>query len=352
MLTSLLAGSDISWGDVWNKIKDWLTSTGIKVVIALVLLIVTFMIINAVTKKIYKSLQKKHRDETLSRVCTQTVKIFLKIIIIVCLIGYVGIETASISAVIASLGVGISLAVQGTLANFAGGVIIIVMRPFKIGDYITSNGQEGTVEDIKLFYTHIVTPDNKAVVIPNGSLANNVIVNASAKDTRRVDMLIQVSYGSDIAVVKEILRAVCDANELIFADPAPFIELKTMNESSLDFTVRVWCRREDYWTVYFALNEAFKNTLDENGIEIPFKQVDVHVNPEDGSKSVKLKNLKLPAPAKVKVENPQKLAEQKEAEKEEKKTEHKKMKKADKKAKKIAEKEAAENINSEENNNG
>ncbi len=331
MITSLLAEGDISWNDVWNKIKDWLTSTGIKVVIALVLLVVSFMIVNAVTKKIYKSLQRKHRDETLSRVGTQTVKIVLKIIILVCLIGYVGIETASISAVIASLGVGISLAVQGTLANFAGGVILIVMRPFKIGDYITSNGQEGTVEDIKLFYTHIVTPDNKAVVIPNGSLANNVIVNASAKDTRRVDMLVQVSYGSDIAIVKEILRAVCAANELAFADPAPFVELKNMNESSLDFTVRVWCRRENYWTVYFALTEAFKNTLDENGIEIPFKQVDVHLNPEDGSKAVKASNLKLPAPAKVKDENPKKEAEQKAAEAETK-AEMKKRKKAEKKA--------------------
>ncbi len=190
---------------------------------------------------------------------------------------YVGIETASISAVIASIGVGISLAVQGTLSNFAGGVIIIVMRPFKIGDYITSNDQSGTVEDIKLFYTHIVTPDNKGVVIPNGQLANNVIVNASAKDTRRVDLVVSVAYGSDVELVKRLIKEVCAANELIFTDPAPFTEMSAMSESSLDFTVRVWCNRGDYWTVYFALLSSILNTLNENGIEIPFNQLDVNL---------------------------------------------------------------------------
>ncbi|MDE6850349.1 MAG: mechanosensitive ion channel, partial [Clostridia bacterium] len=279
--TTAEAASNITtWSDVWNKIVGWMTDSGIKIVIAILLLVVSFIIINAVTKSIYKRLQKKNADLTLSRVGTNAARIILKVLVLVCLIGYLGIETASISAVIASIGIGISLAVQGTLSNFAGGVIIIVMRPFKIGDYITSNGVEGTVEDIKLFYTHIVTNDNKAVVIPNGSLANNVIVNASAKDTRRVDLLMQVAYGSDVTLVKEIIRKVCGENELVFKDPAPFVELSNMNESSLDFTVRVWCNRPDYWTVNFALIENIKKSLDENGIEIPFKQLDVHVKTE------------------------------------------------------------------------
>lgn len=277
MATNLL----VTWEDIWNTVSGWLTNTGIKIVIALLILVVAFIIINAATKGVYKRLHKKGADETLSRVGTQTVRVILKVLVLVCLIGYLGIETASISAVIASVGVGISLAVQGTLSNFAGGVIIIVMRPFKIGDYITSNGQEGTVEDIKLFYTHIVTNDNKAVVIPNGSLANNVIVNASAKDTRRVDLVMQVAYGSDITSVKEIIRTVCGANELVFKDPAPFVELSNMNESSLDFTVRVWCNRPDYWTVNFALIENIKKAFDENGIEVPFRQLDVHLKNEN-----------------------------------------------------------------------
>ena len=267
----------IDWSAVLKTVVDWFTHTGIKLLIAIILMIVTFAVINGVTKKIYKRLQKKKADETLSRVCTQAARIILKLLVLVCLIGYVGIEPASISAVIASIGVGISLAVQGTLSNFAGGVIIIVMRPFKIGDYITSNGQEGTVEDIKLFYTHIVTNDNKAVVIPNGSLANNVIVNSSAKDTRRVDIVTQVAYGSDVALVKKLIKDVCQQNGLVFKDPAPFVEMSELNESSLDFTVRVWCNRPDYWTVKFALLDDIKKALDENGIEIPYKQIDVHV---------------------------------------------------------------------------
>ena len=270
----------IDWSAVLNTVVDWMTHTGIKVVIAVLVMLLSFAIINAVTKKIYKTCQKKHADETLSRVGTQAARIVLKVLVVVCLIAYLGFEIAAISAVISSIGIGISLAVQGTLGNFAGGVIIIVMRPFKIGDYIVSNGQEGTVEDIKLFYTHIVTNDNKAVVIPNGTLANNVIVNASAKDTRRVDIVTQVAYGSDVKLVKELIKKVCDENELAFKDPAPFVEMSELNESSLDFTVRVWCNRPDYWTVKFALLDNIKKDLDENGIEIPYNQIDVHVKKE------------------------------------------------------------------------
>ena len=286
MLFNLLAEGEettvpsVDWSAVLDTVLNWVTHTGIKIVIAIVILLLSFAIINGITKKIYKRLQKKNADVTLSRVGTSAARIILKILVIVCLIGYVGIETASISAVIASIGVGISLAVQGTLSNFAGGVIIIVMRPFKIGDYITSNGEEGTVEDIKLFYTHIVTNDNKAVVIPNGALANNVIVNASAKDTRRVDITASVAYGTDVAKVKELVKKVCGEHELVFKDPAPFVEMSEMNESSLDFTVRVWCNRPDYWTVKFALMDAILKTFNENGIEVPFNQLDVNIKKE------------------------------------------------------------------------
>jgi small conductance mechanosensitive channel len=277
MLTNLLAEDSVTWTDIWNTVANWMTSTGIKLVIAIVLLIITFKIVNVVTKKWYKRLQKKNADETLARVGTQSVRIALKVLILVCLVGYVGIETASITAVIASLGIGISMAVQGTLSNFAGGVIIIVMRPFKIGDFITSSGESGTVEDIKLFYTHIVTVDNRAIVIPNGTLANNVIVNASAKDTRRCDVTVSAAYGSDVDKVKEIIKNVCASNELIFTDPAPFVELSNMGTSSLDFVVRVWCNRPDYWTVNFYLLDAIKKAFDENGIVIPFNQLDVTI---------------------------------------------------------------------------
>lgn len=272
--------ANFDWGTFFNVVLTWMTNTGIKLVIAIIVMMIGFKITDLVTKKLYKTLEKRHADETLSKIGSNALKISLKVLILVSLVGYVGIETASISAVIASIGVGISLAVQGTLANFAGGIIIIIMRPFRIGDFITSNGESGTVEDIKLFYTYIVTPDNKLVAIPNGTLANNVIVNVSAKDTRRVEVVVGVAYGSDTDKVKQIIREVCDKNETIMQDPAPFVQLSCMNESSLDFTVRVWCNRKEYWNVHFYLLDAIKKAFDANGIEIPFNQLDVHVKGE------------------------------------------------------------------------
>lgn len=269
--------TQIDWKQVFDTMINWCTTTGIKLVIALLILFFSFKIINFVTKKIYKRLQKKNVDATIIRVLYTTVRLVLKVVILVCLVGYVGIETASLSAVIASLGVGISLAVQGTLSNFAGGVIIILMRPFKLGDYITSNGESGTVEDIKLFYTHIVTVDNKVVYIPNGSLANNVIVNASAKDTRRVDIVMSVAYDTNLDLAKNLISSVCAKNELIMKDPAPFIDINEFAQSSIDLKIRVWCSSSEYWNIYHYLLNEIKNSFDENNIEIPFNQLEVNL---------------------------------------------------------------------------
>lgn len=283
MQTALLtaeAGAGIDWGAVLDVIVNWMTTTGIRLVIAIVLLIIAFKITNVITKRLYKKLQKRHVDETLARVGTQGLRILVKVVILACLVGYVGIETASVSAVIASVGVGISLAVQGTLSNFAGGVIIIVMRPFKIGDYIKSNGEEGTVEDIRLFYTDIVTPDNKLVMIPNGTLANNVIVNNSAKETRRCDVVMGVAYDTDVALARALIAEVCAKNELVLSDPAPFIEVGAYGSSAINLYVRVWCKNGDYWTVYYALLRDIKAAFDANGIVIPFDQLDVNIRPD------------------------------------------------------------------------
>lgn len=279
--TTAEATSKVTWEAIWAKIVDWLTNTGIKVVIALLLMFISFRVINLISKKIYKKLQKKHVDETIARVTNNIIKITLKCLVLICLVGYVGIETASISAVVASLGVGISLAVQGTLANFAGGIIIIIMRPFKIGDYITSNGQSGTVEDIMLFYTHIVTPDNKVIYIPNGTLANNVIVNVSVKDDRRVDVIMSISYASDVDKAKQIIKNVCASNSLIFTTPAPFVEIGEYADSSINLFVRVWTKNSNYWTVNFYLLDEIRKQFEANGIEIPFNQLDVNLKTEN-----------------------------------------------------------------------
>lgn len=274
--TALDEVTNITWKDVLDKIIDWACNTGIKVVIALIVWIISFKLINFFFKRLSKRLARKHADPTLSKVLVNIARIALKILVIVCLIGYVGIQTASISAVILAIGTGISLALQGTLSNFAGGVIIIVMRPFKLGDFITSNGESGTVEDIQLFYTHIVTPDNRVVMIPNGTLANNVIVNASAKDTRRVDVEMAISYSSDVELAKALAKNVCVRNEKIFATPAPFAEVYRYDDSSVCVVVRCWCARQDYWDTKFYMLREIKKSFDENGIDIPFNQLDVN----------------------------------------------------------------------------
>ncbi|MBR0327705.1 MAG: mechanosensitive ion channel, partial [Clostridia bacterium] len=197
---------------VLNTVLDWLATTGIKVVIGLIVMLVAFKVIDSFSKKLFQLMTKREIDATITRVSTGAAKVAAKILVAVLFVGYIGVETASISACIATLGVGVSLAVQGTLSNFAGGVIIILMRPFKIGDYITSGGDSGTVEDIKLFYTHVVTPDNRMIYIPNGSLANNVIVNASVKDTRRLDITFSVSYDADVELARKLIADVCAAN--------------------------------------------------------------------------------------------------------------------------------------------
>lgn len=267
----------ITWNQLLNNVIKWASTTGIKVLVALLILVLSFNFINFITKKIYKKMKKRHLDETISRVALNITRFILKLVILVCLVAYVGIETASVSAIIASLGVGISLAVQGTLSNFAGGVIIIIMRPFKLGDFITSNDHSGTVEDIKLFYTSIITPDNKVVLIPNGTLANNVIVNVSTKESRRVDVVMPVSYSTNIEKAKKIIKKVCAQNEEIFKTPEPFIKIGEYGDSSINIFVRVWTKNSSYWDVNYYLLDEIKKAFDKNGIEIPFNQIDVTI---------------------------------------------------------------------------
>jgi small conductance mechanosensitive channel len=267
----------IDWNVLINTLINWCMTTGIKFVLGILVLIVLFKIINASTRRLYKTLHKRHVDETIAKVVSSSIKVFLKVLILIMFIGYIGIETASISAVIASIGVGVSLAVQGALSNFAGGLIIIIMRPFKIGDWITTNGESGSVENIKLFYTEIVTGDNKVVHVPNGSLANNVIVNVSAKETRRVDMVFSVSYDTDLTLAKQILANMLANDERVFTDPAPFITVSEYAASSINITVRAWTKSSNYWGVYWNMMNNVKSEFDKAGIEIPFNQLDVNI---------------------------------------------------------------------------
>ena len=267
----------LDWNVILDAIMRWCMTTGVRLVLGILVLLMLFKIVNLLCKKLYNSLQRRNADETISKVCTQILKIFLKIVLIVTFVGYIGVETASISAVIASAGVGISLALQGALSNFAGGIVIVFTRPFKIGDFITTNGQLGTVENIKVFYTELITIDNKKVLVPNGSLANNVIVNATAKTTRRFEIVMPISYDSDITSAKKCIEHLISLDDRILSEPAPFINISEYGRYHINIMVRAWAKTEEMWPVYWQLLDNIKIEFDKQGIEIPFNTLDVNI---------------------------------------------------------------------------
>ena len=260
-----------------TMIIEFFTSFGIKLIAALVVLVVGIKLVGIFVKKLGKSKGFHKLDDSIGHFILSLLKILLYVVVVITAAGIVGIPATSFITVLASAGVAIGLALQGSLANIAGSIMILFFRPFKIGDFIEGNGVSGTVEDINLFYTVIQTADNKTITCPNGTVSNGVITNYSTKDTRRVDITFSASYGSDIEKVKSVINDCVKARTEILAEPEPFIGMVAQSASSLDFVCRVWVNSADYWTVYFALMESVKNEFDNNGIEIPFPQMDVHV---------------------------------------------------------------------------
>lgn len=276
----------MDWQQVWQTVQNWLTATGIKVVISIVIMIVSFSIINWLSKKIAKRADKKVEsnkkiDKTIYRTLSYVAKVGLKVLVVIALIGYVGIDTSAITALIASLGVGVGLAINGTLSNLAGGILILITRPFKDDDYIDACGYSGTVEDIRICHTKLRTTDNKVIYLPNGKLSTSEIVNYSEKDLRRVDLTFSISYSDDFENAKKVIEDVWNQNELILKDPAPSVRVSAQSASSIDLTAKVWCKNEDYWTVNFDMLEQVKTAFDQNGIQIPFNQLDVHIKNQD-----------------------------------------------------------------------
>lgn len=267
----------MDWKALLNSIVQWGASTGVKIVIALLIWFISFRIINFIGRKIEKKGEKKNADKTIVKTLAYVFKVGLKIIVIICLIGYLGIDTSGLTALVASLGVCIGLAVNGALSNLAGGVLILLTRPFKIDDYIEAQGHAGTVTAIHLTNTKLLTPDNKVIYIPNGTLANGDIVNYSEKDTRRVDFLFSIGYDDDFEKAKQIITDICTAHELVLKDKEPFVRVKEHGSSSINIVARVWSKNADYWTVYFDITEQVKSAFDKEGIEIPFNQLDVHI---------------------------------------------------------------------------
>ncbi len=282
MKTFLEASAESSgWTDklqnLLSTIVSWATTAGVRLLIALVLLFVSFKIVNAISRKIARSHEKGKIDKTLATTFAYIFKIGLKIVIAICLIGYVGIDTSGLAALVASFGVCIGLAVNGAVSNIAGGVIIIVTRPFKVDDFIEAQGYSGTVADIHMTATKLITGDNKVVYIPNGALANGSIVNYSEKDMRRVDFTFSIGYGDDFEKAKAIVSEILNSHELTLKEPASMVRVSEHGASSINLVARVWAKSGDYWTVKFDILERVKLAFDKEGIEIPFDQLDVHV---------------------------------------------------------------------------
>lgn len=270
--------NSFDWKNLLNQIWYWMCTQGLRLVLGLVVVFILFKVINVLSRSIKKRMENRHHEPTITMVVYNVTRIGLKLLVFVLFISYVGIDTAGIGAIISSIGIGFSLAVQGSLSNFAGGLVIIVMKPFRLGDYISAQGCEGTVENIKLFYTYVTTPDNKVQMIPNGTLANGVIVNVSMKDTRRVDMVFGISYNSSVSTATEVIKNVIEQQERIFRTPEPQIVVGELADSSVNLKVRVWVKKEDYWDVFFNLNSTILEELVKNGVQIPYPQLDVHLD--------------------------------------------------------------------------
>jgi len=243
---------------------------GPKLIAAIAIWIIGSWIIKLILKGVKKMMNKGDYDESLKKFLTNLVSWVLKIVLIVVVLGTVGVETTSFAAILAAAGLAIGLALQGSLGNFAGGVLIMIFKPIKIGDLIEAQGELGVVKEIEIFTTKLLTPTNKEVIIPNGALSNGNIVNYSTEGKLRVDLTFGVGYDSDIKQTKDVLMQVLTSNPKVLQDPAPTVNVSELADSSVNFAVRPWCTVADYWDVYFETHENVKIALDAAGIEIPY----------------------------------------------------------------------------------
>ena len=280
----MILASNIFASEKFHKIVDavldWCVSVGIDILIALLVLIVGRRIIKWVLKMMERSFAKGTLDPMVAKFASSLAKFMLYAVLIVAIVGILGIPTSSFIAALSAAGLAIGLALQGSLSNFAGGVLILLFKPFTIGDYIKedTNGNEGTVVGIDLFYTKLQSGDNKTIIVPNGTLANSSLTNFTSQKMRRLDLTVGISYDSDIKKAKEILLDIINNNELVLKDQDIKVFVSSLDESQVTLGTRVWTATDDYWTVRWELLELYKEQLEANGIEIPFNQLSVTIN--------------------------------------------------------------------------
>jgi len=270
-----------------DKLQEWMSVAldfvaqyGVKIILAIVLFIIGRMVAKWLSGLARKGFTKSNMDPTLVGFLGTILYSLMLAAVVIAVLDVVGIQTTSLVAVIGAAGLAVGLALQGSLSNFASGVLLILFRPFKEGDFVDAGGEMGTVEEVSLFTTHLKTPDNKAIIVPNASITGGSITNFSAKPTRRIDFVFGVGYADDLKKVKEVIWQILKDEDRILEDPAPTVGVLELGDSSVNFAVRPWVNASDYWDVYFDIHEKIKLRFDEEGISIPFPQRDVHLYQE------------------------------------------------------------------------
>ncbi|TAJ04012.1 mechanosensitive ion channel family protein [Marinilabiliaceae bacterium JC017] len=262
---------------ILEKGKAFFYLYGIKFIVALVILLLGFWIVSKLVKGFKRLLVARKVDETLVPFLVSLSSVTLKVLLLISIITYVGVPMTSFIALLGAAGLAVGMALSGTLQNFAGGVILLILKPFKVGDFIEAQGYMGIVQEIQIFNTIVITLDNKTVIIPNGGLSTGAMINYTQKDTRRVDLVFGISYQDDIDKARTIIKEVAGRYDKILADPELFIGVVELGDSSVNLVARAWTKTSDYWDVYFYLNEFVKKEFDKQGVSIPFPQRDVHL---------------------------------------------------------------------------
>lgn len=264
----------------FNQIIQQLTTLGIEagksILLAVLIFVVGRYIVKFINSIVAGMMERRHMDPTIQSFLRSFVNVLLTILLIITTVSALGVNTTSFAALLASAGVAVGMALSGNLQNLAGGIILLLFKPYKVSDYIEGQGVSGTVKEIQIFHTIILTPDNKQVYVPNGALSSGSVVNYSSQPLRRVDLTIGVEYGTEVETVKQAVNEILQADKRVMTDPAPFVALSKLADSSVDFTVRVWVGVADYWPVYFDLTRAVYEEFNRRGIGFPFPQVQIH----------------------------------------------------------------------------
>jgi len=253
-----------------EKGYDLIVDFGPKLIGAILIWIIGGIIVKFIVKATKRLMQKSSYDESLQKFLLNLIKWTLKVILVVVALSVAGVATASFAAILASVGLAIGLALQGSLGNFAGGVLIMIFKPFRIGDLIEAQGEIGVVKEIEIFTTKLVDVSNREIILPNGNLSNGTVINYTTEGTRRVDLVFGIGYDEDIKTAKDVLMSVLKSHPLVLTSVDPTVDVLELADSSVNFAVRPWCKTEDYWTVYFDITENTKIALDKAGIEIPY----------------------------------------------------------------------------------